>query len=384
MKTFARLGLLIAVLGAIVYPVRLDGIPNLFPGGLANLFPAGTPTPTGDTAVGPTPSPTGGETIFTQSPTSTVGSSAGPTPRFSTSPTPTVRSTPAPTPVRTPVPTPVRTPVPTPTSTIATGAWPNVRHIYQIVFENTESTKIIGNLTDARYLNSLITAYEVATNYTAVAKPSQPNYLAMFAGSTLGVTDNSNHNLTAPNLADQIEASGRDWRVAAQNYPLGCFTGASASGGADGSGTYTRKHNPAISFTQISGDPTRCAKITDFAHFNPTVANYWMIVPNLCISMHDCSIKTGDAWLKGFLPTILDSSAFKADGLIIITWDEGSTSIGGGGKVATIFISPKGKIVFSSPTAHNHYSLLHTIQGLWGLPCLAKTCSANTMREFFP
>ena len=376
MKTLARLGMLIVVLGAIVYPVRLDGIPNLFPGSLPNLFPTGTPTPTGDTAVRPTPSPTGGETILTQSPTSTFASSAGPTPRLTTSPTPTVRLTPA--------PTPVRTPVPTPTSTVATGAWPKIGHIYQIVFENTESTEIIGNLADARYLNTLITAYEVATNYTAVAKPSQPNYLAMFAGSTLNITDNKNHDLDAPNLADQIEASGRDWRVAAQNYPLGCFTGASASGGADGSGTYTRKHNPAISFTQISGNPTRCAKITDFAHFNPAVANYWMIVPNLCISMHDCSIRTGDNWLEGFLPTILDSPAFKADGLIIITWDEGSTSIGGGGKVATIFISPKGKIVFSSPTAHTHYSLLRTIQELWGLPCLAKSCSANTMREFFP
>lgn len=380
MKTLARLGMLIAVLGAIVYPVRLDDVPN--------LFPAGTPTPSSDTAVGPTSSPTGGETTLTQSPTATARA----TPRATPSPTPTLPPTPAPTPTPTPVPTPVptpstptpSTPAPTPTPTIATGAWPTIRHIYQIVFENHESTEIIGNVSQARYLNSLITAYEVATNYTAVAKPSQPNYLAMFAGSTLGVTDNNNHDLTAANLADQIEASGRDWRVAAQNYPLGCFTGASASGGADGSGTYTRKHNPAISFTQISGDPARCAKITDFAHFNPAVANYWMIVPNLCISMHDCSIKTGDDWLKAFLPTILDSSAFKADGLIIITWDEGSTSIGGGGKVATIFISPKGKIVFSSPTAHTHYSLLRTIQGLWGLPCLANSCSANTMREFFP
>lgn len=372
MKTLARLGMLIAVLGAIVYPVRLDGVPN--------LFPAGTPTPTSDTAVGPTPSPTGGETTLTQSPTATARA----TPRATPSRTPTLPPTLAPTPPPTPAPTPPRTPVPTPTATIATGAWPSVRHIYQIVFENTESTKIIGNVSDARFLNTLITAYEVATNYTAVAKPSQPNYLAMFAGSTLGVTDNNNHDLTATNLADQIEASGRDWRVAAQNYPMGCFTGASASGGADGSGTYTRKHNPAISFTQISGDPARCAKITDFAHFNPAVANYWMIVPNMCNSMHDCSIKVGDTWLKGFLPTILDSPTFQADGLIIITWDEGSTSIGGGGKVATIFISPKGKIVFSSPTAHTHYSLLHTIQGLWDLPCLAKTCSANTMREFFP
>ncbi len=370
MRTIRRLGMMIVILGAIVDPVRLDRAPN--------LPPDGSPTPTTDTAAGPTSSPTAAQATADPTPLITSAPTSGRTP----SPTITPNVTTEPTP--TPTATPRITAAPTPTATITTGAWPTVRHIYQIVFENHESTEIIGNVSQARYLNSLITAYEVATNYTAVAKPSQPNYLAMFAGSTLGVTDNNPHDLTAANLADQIEASGRDWRVAAQNYPLGCFTGASASGGADGSGTYARKHNPAISFTQISGDPARCAKITDFAHFNPSVANYWMIVPNLCISMHDCRIQDGDDWLKGFLPTILDSSAYRADGLIIITWDEGSTSIGGGGKVATIFISPKGKIVFSSPAAHTHYSLLRTIQGLWGLPCLANSCSANTMREFFP
>lgn len=370
MRRLRRLGLTIMILGAIVYPIRLDRGPNLQPGG--------SPAPSNDTAAGPTATPTALGATPEASPIGTPVATHTQTRAPTAGPTPTPPETPAPTPRRTPTPTPA------PTPTNATGAWPTVRHVYHIVFENRESTDIIGNVSEARYINSLITAYEVATNYTAVGKPSQPNYLAMFAGSTLGVSDNSNHDLSAANLADQIEASGRDWRVAAQNYPGACFTGASASGGADGAGTYTRKHNPAISFTQISGDPARCAKITDFAHFNPALANYWMIVPNLCISMHDCSIKTGDTWLKGFLPTILDSTAFKADGLIIITWDEGSTSIGGGGKVATIFISPKGKIVFSSPTAHTHYSLLHTIQGLWGLPCLAKTCSANTMREFFP
>ena len=77
MKTLARLGMLIVILGAIVYPVHLDGVPNLFvggvpnlfPGGLPNLFPAGTPRPSSDTALGPTSSPTGGATNPTQAPT---------------------------------------------------------------------------------------------------------------------------------------------------------------------------------------------------------------------------------------------------------------------------------------------------------------------------
>ena len=226
MRTIRRLGMMIVILGAIVYPVRLDRAPSLLPGS--------TPTPSSDTATGPTASPTSAGATADATPIITTAPTAARTPIPTVTPTVTIEPTAPPTP--TPTATPRITPAPTPTATITTGAWPTVRHIYQIVFENHESTEIIGNVSQARYLNSLITAYEVATNYTAVAKPSQPNYLAMFAGSTLGVKDNDNHDLNAANLADQIEASGRDWRVAAQNYPLGCFTGASASGGADGSG----------------------------------------------------------------------------------------------------------------------------------------------------
>ena len=81
-------------------------------------------------------------------------------------------------------------------------------------------------------------------------------------------------SITSPD-ATWPTSSGRTacrWRVFAENVPLGCYTGATASGGPDGSGTYARKHEPAISFTGISSEPTRCAKITDFSHFSPSAA----------------------------------------------------------------------------------------------------------------
>ena len=199
------------------------------------------------------------------------------------------------------------------------------------------------------------------------------------------MTDDSVHTFSSgTTLADQIEASGRSWHVAAENVPLGCYVGASASGGEDGSGDYARKHEPAISWTSVSTNKTRCARITDFTHFNPGVGNFWFIAPNLCHDMHNCSVSTGDAWLKGFLPRILGSSAFASDGLIILTFDEGSSNLGGGGKVATIVISPKARKAFVSNTSHTHYSVVRTIEALWGMPCLAQSCSANTLREFFP
>jgi hypothetical protein len=277
------------------------------------------------------------------------------------------------------VATPTATPTPTPTGQPV----PNFGHVFVILMENEESTSIIGNST-APYINNLAKQYGYTTNYTAVAHPSEPNYLALWSGSTQGVTDDGAYNFSSgTTLGDQVEAAGTSWHVAAQNVPVtSCYAGATASGGPDGTGTYARKHEPAISWTSVSGNATRCARITDFSHFDPNLGSLWFIAPNLCNDMHDCSIATGDTFLQGWLPTILNSAAF-SNGVVFLTWDEGSTNTGGGGKVVTVVISPFAKNAFTSSTAHTHYSLLHTIENAWGLPCLANACSANDLREFF-
>lgn len=208
----------------------------------------------------------------------------------------------------------------TPTSPPGAGL-PDFRHIYLLVLENQEYGSIVGNAS-APYVNSLIARYGLATAYAAVVHPSEPNYLALFSGSTQGVTDDGVHDLAGSNLADQLDAHGRSWRVFAQNVPGGCHTGASASGGADGSGTYARKHEPAISFSDIRANATRCGYIADFSHFDPSSADFELIVPNMCNDMHDCSVSSGDAFLRSFVPRIIDSPAFE-DSVLFITWDEG-------------------------------------------------------------
>ncbi len=247
--------------------------------------------------------------------------------------------------------------------------------------ENKEYGSIVGSA-DAPFINSLVAQYGLATNYDAVAHPSEPNYVALFSGSTQGVTDDGVHALSATNLADQLDANGRSWRVFAENAPLGCFTGATASGGPDGAGWYARKHEPAISFNDIASDPTRCARITDFGHFDPAAADFELIVPNLCHDMHDCSVATGDAFLREFVPTITGTAEF-ADSVLFITWDEGTTGTGGGGHDATLVVSPLVSAGARSDIAHTHYSLLRTIEDAWGLGCLGESCAANDLGEFF-
>ncbi|HTP09723.1 MAG TPA: alkaline phosphatase family protein [Anaerolineae bacterium] len=285
--------------------------------------------------------------------------------------------TPVPTTPAPPTAQPIDTPTPTNTPTGSTFS-----HVYVIVMENKGYDNIVGNAA-APYINSLIADYGLATHYNGVAHPSQPNYLALFSGSTQGIADDAHHDFSGQNLADQLEAQGLAWKVFAQNVPPDCFTGATATDGEDGTGTYARKHEPAISFTDISSQPDRCANITDFTHFDPAAADFEFIAPNLCNDMHDCSVATGDAFLRDFVPQILNSPAWQQGGVLFITWDEGEGVLSPN-HVPTLVISkavPKG---FQSDVAHDHYSLLRTIEDAWNLDCLNQACSANNLNEFFP
>jgi phosphatidylinositol-3-phosphatase len=248
--------------------------------------------------------------------------------------------------------------------------------------ENKEYGDIIGQAS-APFISSLTAQYGLATTYLGVAHPSQPNYIALFSGSTQGVSNDSVHNLSVQNLFDQVEAAGKTWRVFAENVPAGCFSGETARNGADGSGVYARKHNPAISFTDISRSAARCANITNFAHFDPAAADLEVVIPNLCHAMHDCSVSTGDAFLKGFVPRITSSQAWQNGGVIFLLWEEGTTNQGGGGRVPLIVISKRVAPGFRSDVTHDHYSLLRTIEDAWGMNCLNHSCKANNLSEFF-
>ncbi len=323
------------------------------------LHNGGTPSPT------PTPVPT-------PTPTPTVAPTPTPTPRPTVAPTPT--PVPTPTPTVAPTPTPVPTPTPTP------GA---INHVVVVWLENEEASAITAS--SMPYLYGLSTTYGRADQFYGVSHPSLPNYLAFWSGSTQGVTDDGTYNLTAASLSSQMAAAGRSWRTYAQDYPsTGCNLGSTYSGGADGpgvAGTYARKHNPAMSFTSVSGSPTQCASIQPLANFDAGV-NVAFVVPNLCNDAHDCSLLTADTFLKGFVPKVTGAADW-AHTLLVISFDEGSTSTNGGGRIFTTVMRPGLSGVVSTIT-HNHYSLLRTIENLNGLPCLANACSANSLSEFLP
>jgi len=104
--------------------------------------------------------------------------------------------------------------------------------------------------------------------------------------------------------------------------------------------------------------------------------------------MHDCSVAVGDTWLSQVVPGILHSTAFIQGGVLFITFDEGETSAGCcndavGGQVTTLVISPLVKRGFQSTIPETHYSLLRTIEEVWGLPFLGKASKSTAMTEYF-
>lgn len=272
-------------------------------------------------------------------------------------------------------------PTPAPSPTPGTGL-PSFRHVYVIVMENKEYGSIVGS-SSAPYINGLIARYGEATNLYAETHPSEPNYIALTSGGLQGTSSDGTYNLAVPNLFDQVEAAGRTWRVYAQGYPGDCYKtyiAAAVTDGPGAAGEYVRKHNPAISYTSISGNAARCANITHLAGFDPAAADFEMIVPNQINDMHSSSVAAGDAFLKVFVPEIIDSPAFEGS-VLFITWDEGSSSLQGGGHIATVIVSP-GMTPGSKFTAPaTHYSILRTIELAWGMPLLgdAKTASTITL-----
>ncbi len=256
-------------------------------------------------------------------------------------------------------------------------------HVWWIILENHEYGSIIGSQ-QAPYFNALAGQYGLATDYYGTSHPSEPNYIALVAGSTLGVASDGVYQLRAPSIFSELAAAGRTWRVYAQDDQPGCFTGTTAGGGADGPGApgiYARKHNPAISFVSVAGSQAECRNIEPLRDFEPAAGAFEMIVPNLTNDMHDGSVAQGDAFLRSFVPTIIAGPAFEGGGVLFITFDEGSSNAGlhgdAGGHVATLIIASDVPPGYRDRAYLDHWALLHTTQELLGLPCLASTCQSS-------
>ena len=222
--------------------------------------------------------------------------------------------------------------------------------------ENHSYGAIIGSR-DARYINQLARQGALLTRSYAVTHPSEPNYLALFSGSTHGVSsDQCPLTLHGPNLAADLIAAGLTFRGYSEGLPQPGSVTCSA-------GEYARKHVPWANFTNVPGSasqPFSQFAATPFAKL-PAVS---FVIPGLCHDMHDCPVATGDAWLRANLRSYADW-ALRHDSLLIVTWDEDDGSATN--HIATIVVGQQvrpGR--YGQPV--DHYNVLRTVEQAFGLP----------------
>jgi phosphatidylinositol-3-phosphatase len=244
---------------------------------------------------------------------------------------------------------------------------PAFAHVVVIVFENKESTSVFGNRA-APTFNSYGRRYAKLTRYFGVTHPSLPNYLALVSGSTQGITTNCTDCVVdAESLADTVEASGRTWKTYAEGLPAPGFLGPF-------NGRYAKKHNPFAYFRGIAEDPARRARLVPLSQLGPdvragTLPSFSLVVPDLCHSMHDCSVGVGDAWLRSQIGKFVKLPKT----VVFVVFDEGKTSVRGGGHTAALALGRAVRPGSRFTKVTGHYGILRTIEQAWGLPLLGRS-----------
>src|SRR5215510_9890549 len=199
--------------------------------------------------------------------------------------------------------------------------------VFIVMFENQLADNVMQNA----YMKGLATDGIYLYNYHGVAHPSQPNYIASIAGSTMGVSDDSLNDLEGDNIVDMLEAKGVSWRAYIEDLP------------ADDKSKhkkhkYYRKHNPFISFNNNRNNPSRLANIVEaeqlavdvrdnalpqYSWYTPNIENDGHSIPgNFEPSNPLRKVDFLAQWLKAFLTPLRADPNFTKGTLIVITFDE--------------------------------------------------------------
>jgi hypothetical protein len=321
----------------------------------------------------------------------------------------------------------------------ASSSMPPIRHVFIIMLENESYPVTFGPQSIAPYLSrELPKQGALLSGYYGVGHYSLDNYLAMISGQAPNpatqddcatysefapTTSKPDDNGQLPGtgcvypknvltIANQLTDAGFSWKgymedmgndpareAATCAHPV--IGTADITQRATPTDQYATKHDPFVYFHSIIDKRKYCdSHVVNLDHLVhdlsrlKTTPNLVYITPGLCHDGHDAPCKNGqpgglisaDEFLHTWVPRILDAPAFKKDGLLIITFDEGNDGnaccneqplpggpqpggkIGpGGGHIGAVLLSP-----FITPGTHsdveyNHYSLLRTLEDLFGL-----------------
>jgi hypothetical protein len=324
------------------------------------------------------------------------------------------------------------------------GYVPPVKHVFVINIENKGYDRTWGPTSAAPYLAKTLRSKGVLLNtYYGTAHNSQPNYIAQLSGqgpnpqmqadcqiyssfvggttAPLGqaVGTGCVFPSSVPSLPTQLDAKGLTWKGYMQDMGTPCrhpaINTVDPTQKASVGDQYAARHNPFVYFSAIT-DSAECAqRDVDLSQLpkdltsTSTTPNLSYITPNLCDDGHDSPCVDGspgglasvDAWLRVWVPKILNSPAYKTDGELIITADEADSPQSdataccgegpgpntplpgiaglGGGRIGALVLSRWTAPNTWSTTSYNHYSLLASLEDIFGLPYLgyAQTAGLN-------
>jgi phospholipase C len=306
-----------------------------------------------------------------------------------------------------------------------------IDRIFYIMMENQGFDEVIGrhdsvNVTeeDTPFITALAENNGLSLLQFGTTHPSLPNYLAAISGQVFNNHDDSPSCFAIPRptgpchayhhvstLVDSLEAAHMTWSAYFQTMP-GVGSLVVQWPASPGPALYAQKHNPFVYFSNIVENKERMADLKPMDMLASDLAlgalapQFEFIVPDQCHDMHgqppcenyDELLREGDTEVKNLVGEIEASPAFTADSLIIVTWDEDdySSTLGccdspkfpngtqyGGGHTATIIVSDGGGTPLRSTNPYNEYSLLSTIENIWGLPLLGNTAdTVNVQPEF--
>ncbi|GAB3969631.1 hypothetical protein GCM10029978_041300 [Actinoallomurus acanthiterrae] len=252
----------------------------------------------------------------------------------------------------------------------AAAGLPRPDHVVVVVMENHSYSEIVGN-SSAPYITSLAGQGANFSQSFAVTHPSEPNYLELFSGSTQGVTDDScPHTFSAANLGSELIGAGLTFTGYSENMPSDGYTGCT-------SGTYARKHNPWVNFTNVLAADNRT--YTSFPTDYSTLPTVSFVVPNLCDDMHDCSVGTGDTWLKNNIDAYAQW-AKTHNSLLVLTWDEDDSSQSN--QIPTVMVGAG--VTPGTYSEHiTHDNVLRTIEDFYGLPYAGNSAGVSPITDVF-
>lgn len=243
-------------------------------------------------------------------------------------------------------------------------------HVVVVVMENHSYSEIIGG-TSAPYIKSLSQSGANFTQSFAVTHPSEPNYLALFSGSTQGITDDScPHTFSTANLGQELIAAGDTFTGYSESMPSDGYTGCQ-------SGQYYRKHNPWVNFSNVPSSSNRV--FSEFPTNFSTLPSVSIVVPNICNDMHDCSIGTGDTWLKNHIDSYVQWAKTN-NSVLMLTFDEDDHSQSN--QIPTVFTGQHVKTGNFSEHI-NHYNVLRTLEDAYSLPYAGQSANVSPITDIW-